>query len=265
MEFVDEWTGRHAGALRRALRLTNEGFAEKLGTAVRTVARWNTTPDLVPLPELQQALDTELHRADDQAKARFEALLSQTEPADAAPEPAALPVQRAISPDCVADAERQLSGDTQYGAALEWLDRHAGWAPGQARRQVAEVMSGIDARDLQDRGHQRARVNREQIADALATYYSDLPDGFRAYRVTAASRPVATSLLTCSDWLDVGAPLATEAEHFALTRAGDEAADLTISRRHPPSAAWPRPSPPRRAWLTHRSTGSPPWTSVPAG
>lgn len=227
MEFVDEWTGRHARVLRRALRLTNEGFAEHLGTAVRTVARWNTAPDVVPIPEVQQALDTALRRADDQAKARFAALLTQTEPLDAAPEPAGVPVPRTPSPDLVAEAERRLSGDTQYGAALEWLDRHAGWAPGRARRQVAEVMSGLDPRELQDRGHQRARVNREDIADALATYYADLPDGFRTYQARAAGRSVATSLLTRPEWLDVGANLATDAEHFTLTRAvDDEGPDL---------------------------------------
>ena len=63
MEVVDLWTGRHASALRAALRMTNEMFAGTLGTAVRTVAKWNAQPDLVPVPELQRALDTELSRA----------------------------------------------------------------------------------------------------------------------------------------------------------------------------------------------------------
>jgi DNA-binding transcriptional regulator YiaG len=39
MDVIQEWTGRHAHALRKALRMTNEAFAEHLGTAVRTVAR----------------------------------------------------------------------------------------------------------------------------------------------------------------------------------------------------------------------------------
>jgi hypothetical protein len=149
-------------------------------------------------------------------------LLRQSEPADAAPEPVAVPTQRSPSPVLVADTERQLSADAQYGAALAWLDRHAGWTPGQARRQVAEVMSRLDPRDLQDRGHRRARVNREQIAAALTTYYADLPHSFHTYRATAAGRPVTTSLLSRDQWLDVGAPLASEAEHFTLTRAVDD-------------------------------------------
>ena len=38
MEVIASWTGRHADALRQALRMTNESFAEHLGVAVRTVA-----------------------------------------------------------------------------------------------------------------------------------------------------------------------------------------------------------------------------------
>lgn len=53
VQVVDSWTGKHANALRRALRLTNEGLAEQLGTAVRTVAKWNADPELVPVPEMQ--------------------------------------------------------------------------------------------------------------------------------------------------------------------------------------------------------------------
>jgi DNA-binding transcriptional regulator YiaG len=56
VEVVDVWTGRRASALRTALRLTNETFADQLGTAVRTVAKWNSQADLVPTPELQRAL-----------------------------------------------------------------------------------------------------------------------------------------------------------------------------------------------------------------
>jgi hypothetical protein len=68
MQVVDSWTGRHANALRRALRLTNEGLAEQLGTAVRTVAKWNADPDLVPVPEMQRALDTMLSQAPEDAQ-----------------------------------------------------------------------------------------------------------------------------------------------------------------------------------------------------
>lgn len=45
VDVVDVWTGERASALQRALRLTNESFAERLGTAVRTVAKWNASPE----------------------------------------------------------------------------------------------------------------------------------------------------------------------------------------------------------------------------
>ena len=40
MQVVATWTGARADALRRALRMTNESYAEHLGVAVRTVAYW---------------------------------------------------------------------------------------------------------------------------------------------------------------------------------------------------------------------------------
>src|ERR1039457_2195981 len=76
VEVVDIWTGRHASALRIAQRMTNEAFADTLGTAVRTVAKWNAQPDLVPVTELQRALDPELSRAPEDVQARFALLTS---------------------------------------------------------------------------------------------------------------------------------------------------------------------------------------------
>lgn len=43
---VDIWTGQRANALQRALRFTDEGFAQRLGIAVRTVAKWHANPDV---------------------------------------------------------------------------------------------------------------------------------------------------------------------------------------------------------------------------
>ena len=73
---VDRWTGAQAAALRVAVRATNESFAHRLGTAVRTVAKWNASPHLVPMLELQRALDTALAQASAEAQQRF-LLLSQ--------------------------------------------------------------------------------------------------------------------------------------------------------------------------------------------
>lgn len=93
MDVIDTWTGRHATSLQAAMRMTNEAFAEHLGIAVRTVATWAAQPDLVPRPEMQQALDTTLEQAGETVRRRF-ALLAR--PADPAPVAQALRVAIAI-------------------------------------------------------------------------------------------------------------------------------------------------------------------------
>ncbi|WP_350274759.1 XRE family transcriptional regulator [Kribbella sp. HUAS MG21] len=77
MTVIEEWTGRHAHALRTALRLTNEAFAEQLGISPRTLTKWRERPELVPGPFLQKALDTYLEQASPDAKVRFAANLGQ--------------------------------------------------------------------------------------------------------------------------------------------------------------------------------------------
>lgn len=68
------WTGRTACHLQAALRMSREAFAEKLGVSSRTVARWHDSPNLVPRPEMQSALDTMLEQASDPARRRFDEL-----------------------------------------------------------------------------------------------------------------------------------------------------------------------------------------------
>ncbi|MET8140408.1 hypothetical protein ABZU32_08885 [Sphaerisporangium sp. NPDC005288] len=79
MLVIDLWTGRKAGILRAALRLSVEAFAEHLGIGVRTVAKWDAEPDIVPQPSMQQLLDLSLERAPETAKARFALLLKKGE------------------------------------------------------------------------------------------------------------------------------------------------------------------------------------------
>jgi transcriptional regulator with XRE-family HTH domain len=76
---VGRWTGREASALRHALRLTIRDFAEHLGVAERTVAKWEAGGSaMVPVLVMQAALDTVLERASDEAKGRFRILLAAT-------------------------------------------------------------------------------------------------------------------------------------------------------------------------------------------
>jgi hypothetical protein len=77
MQVITSWTGGHADALRQALRMTNESFAEHLGVAVRTVANWRKDPAITPIPAVQETLDAALERAPDRAKAQFAMLVGQ--------------------------------------------------------------------------------------------------------------------------------------------------------------------------------------------
>jgi transcriptional regulator with XRE-family HTH domain len=72
---VGLWTGREARVLRVALRMTIEAFAEHLGVAVRTVAKWEAQgTGIVPIPAIQDVLDVALQRATSEQQARFEIL-----------------------------------------------------------------------------------------------------------------------------------------------------------------------------------------------
>lgn len=73
---VQQWTGQEARALRAALRMSTRAFAEHLGVALRTVAKWESLgAGTQPRPDTQAILDTALARADTAAQARFETLL----------------------------------------------------------------------------------------------------------------------------------------------------------------------------------------------
>lgn len=77
MNPVASWTGSRADALRQALRMSNEVFAAHLGVAVRTVAYWRARPGVVPVPAMQEILDTALARASSPAHELFAAILAE--------------------------------------------------------------------------------------------------------------------------------------------------------------------------------------------
>jgi len=88
---VSVWSGREARALRIGLRMTIEAFAEHLGVAVRTVAKWEAQgPKIVPTPGIQEVLDAALERATPAQQSRFQMLLEES----SAPEERANPVNR---------------------------------------------------------------------------------------------------------------------------------------------------------------------------
>lgn len=78
MVSVRRWTGREAGLLRQALRMSVRTYAAHLGVGIRTVSKWEKFgTDTCPYPDTQAILDTALARADATAQARFEQLLAR--------------------------------------------------------------------------------------------------------------------------------------------------------------------------------------------
>lgn len=72
MVTVEQWTGQHAAALRRALRMSIREFAQSIGVNQRTVSKWEARGSEVLLRPINQAgLDTALELADLQAQQRF--------------------------------------------------------------------------------------------------------------------------------------------------------------------------------------------------
>lgn len=190
MDVVDTWTGHHASALRQALRLTNEGFADRIGTAVRTVAKWNAAPDMVLTVELQRALDTVLTQAPADVQSRFGLLLR----GDAAPPPTEVPP----APD--------LPADEHTSAALDWLDRAAGWTAGTSRSRVAGRLAIVSQAGIERQRAARTNLSREAVAGSLAAYY-DTSAPWALHRVQVDGAPVSTSVLTQPAWLDLRLPL----------------------------------------------------------
>ena len=107
MILIEKWTGRHAHALRDALRLTNEAFAEHLGIAPRTVTKWRERPEMEPSHLMQQALDTSLRQAPPDARIRFAANLGRDEP------------QLVVDPDALSRLNEALGDLARAVARLE--------------------------------------------------------------------------------------------------------------------------------------------------
>jgi hypothetical protein len=214
MDLATGWTGRAACALQAALRMSNESFAAHLGIAVRTVADWHKKPELRQKSEMQQLLDTALEQASPAVKARFAALVGES---------AERPQPDAERDEAAADAERRLITDPNIGAALDWLDQHAGWPPGTARREVASRLVRLDVRDLRDRANRRASVDQRRIAHALGEYYGARSGQHGRYRARYGDgTEVMTSLLTCADWLDLGCPLVPAHDRLTPVSATDD-------------------------------------------
>ncbi|HUA24188.1 MAG TPA: hypothetical protein VMA54_08730 [Steroidobacteraceae bacterium] len=121
MQVTATWTGAQADALRQALRMTNESFAEHLGVSVRTVAYWRQRPDMIPQRQIQDFLDAALDHASDRIKAQFALLASETRDAPEdepdAGQPFCVPLDAMTNQAWNGDDARRLS--LSFDAALE--------------------------------------------------------------------------------------------------------------------------------------------------
>ncbi|WP_067973829.1 hypothetical protein [Mycolicibacter icosiumassiliensis] len=193
---IVKWTGRHATALKLALRMSTEEFAQRLGVGPRSVAEWSREPDLVPKPVMQQALDTLLSQSDDAAQTRFELLVyGRSSHADATP--------------------GTTAADLTTAGLLDWVDLHAGWQAGTARLQVHDLLAQMTPLVVRRKAAQRGRVARSSIAAAISALYPAPRGGHNLYAGRCGTATAATSILTCPEWTEMSVPLGTG--HDSLT------------------------------------------------
>jgi hypothetical protein len=170
-DLVATWTGWHANALRQALRMTNEEFAEHLDVSVRTVVYWRTRPEMVPRQSMQQILDVALQRAPELAQAQFRRLLAERDVMN--PHGAAIP-SASVDP---ASLTEWLTATSTSDEEIERIDR-AVVALAEAHPLTPAAMLLTDARQLQAKiqrmlsgGRLRHRQERELLrvnGDVLA-------------------------------------------------------------------------------------------------
>jgi hypothetical protein len=197
-DVVDIWTGRSANALRQAVRMTHEGFAAKLGTSVRGVAKWSAEPDVVPVTELQRALDTMLSQSTEDTKARFRML--QASPSHVATTAAST---FAAPPDDLA-SDLKLDHDPSTADLLDWLDARAGWNAGTARSRVRATLKTKDEPRSRALARVRADVPRSEIAATLARFYDVSASDMITFSANVSGELQAnTSIVTRPEWLDL--------------------------------------------------------------
>ncbi|RSM86362.1 transcriptional regulator [Kibdelosporangium aridum] len=116
----------------------------------------------------------------------------------------------------------------RLGGAFDWLDARVGWLPESSQWEVTSRLASVDTDALHDRLVRRSRVGRSQLSRALREYYADLVDGYGAYGVRVGDHELITSIVTCSDWVDLATPLVPENERFELVTAVAAGGDVDV-------------------------------------
>lgn len=204
LHIVDLWTGRHAMALRTAKRLTIDEFAENLGTAVRTVAKWNKEPNIVPGTEYQRVLDTALAQATPEEQLRFQRLSAD---------------EKAVAADGPAAPEPEVQKlRTRYEPVIQqcfdWIDDAARWPTGTAHRLTEQMLST-------DGEPARPAVSTSELVGALASYYKATPAGFTTFEASYSAGKLRTGMLTKPEWVNLALPLGVGKDVLKLDPAQD--------------------------------------------
>ncbi|KRF35510.1 hypothetical protein [Terrabacter sp. Soil810] len=171
---VPTWRPADAVSLQQALRLTNEAFAETLGSAARTVAKWHANPAMKLTTEMQAALDTLLSRATEDARERF----------------AELRFCGAADSSQAAESATALQGATHLHSALEFLAELRASAPGASHAAVANGAAALH------RDEPIAHVDRRAVADRLLDFYSTESGLAGAVRIQSSEGDMTTTLVT---------------------------------------------------------------------
>ena len=199
---VAEWRPVEAGHLQQAMRLTNEAFAEKLGAAPRTIAKWHANPAMRLTLEMQQALDTMLELAGDDVQQRFAELRG------AGAEAAVYGRSERW--------RRRLEADRHLACALEWLDGIRQEPSGTSRRDVEALLSGGGADRVRERARTRGVVSRERAAQVVREFYGNPPAGYGMVSVDCGAARHVTTMLSRKEWLASQLNLRGHAAAFQL-------------------------------------------------
>jgi hypothetical protein len=178
---VATWSAHDAESLRAALRMTIEGFAERLGVATRTVAKWRAEPAVVISSEIQQALDTLLEQSSDQARERFESLAREVD----------------AERERRDELESRLAAASNLHSALDWLGQLGSADPNT--NVLAAALKGTEGR--YDAAWRTSSVDRAQVAELLHDYYRSGFDDHRPVLAKWAGGEVRLTILSTANWL----------------------------------------------------------------
>lgn len=160
---VATWTGHTACLLQKALRMTNEEFAERLGLSDRTISRWHSSPTMTHRSEVQQILDLAYERAGEAVHRRFALLMRPAEPLM---EAQALRVAIAV----VLRGDEVLLVCRRGDGELRWQFPAGMVKPGAAAEAVAvQETHGETGVHCTVRGHLGERVH--PVTGVVASYY----------------------------------------------------------------------------------------------